>query len=45
MVFNAAGGSNENINTPSELISLVVDWDTAVNCENVVLSFIVFKRV
>lgn len=45
MVENSTSGANEDVNTPSELISLLVNRNTTVHSEDIVLLLIVLKCV
>jgi hypothetical protein len=37
MIFDPSGGTNENIDTPFEVLGLAIDADTSVDCHNLEL--------
>jgi hypothetical protein len=37
MILDPSGGTNENIDTPFEILGLAIDADTSVDCHNLKL--------
>lgn len=45
MVQDATGGADEDIDTPSKLIGLIIDGDSSIDSKNIVFSVAMFERV